>query len=272
MIEFSKKNTMTAQRLVKTFLLSTTLLLASSSFAFSQNFGQIAYSVELTDPSVSAGQIVSQAGGKYSLSTKDYDPGTYGVIVDDPAISLNQITSTTKYIVISGEVLVKVSKKNGDIKFGDLLTTSKDIGIGQKATKSGHVLGKALQDFPSGSDKSEVGQIPVLLNINYNQVSAQSESLTQGGIDQVTKKVSNALVSGNLSSLLKYIFALLLAIISFFVGLYHFVRSNRTAVESIARNPLAKRDIQRQLIVGTAGILIVSAIGMALGVWILFFA
>lgn len=261
---------MSVQRLIKTFLLSVALLLGASSFAFAQISDQIAYSVELNDPAATAGQIVSQNNGTYSLSTKEYDPGTYGVIVNDPAVSLNQVTSTTRYIVSSGQASVAVSRKNGDIKEGDLITTSNDKGIGQKATKSGHVLGKALKSFPNDTDKGETGSIPVLININYNQVSAQSEALTQTGLDQVTKKVSLALVSGNLPSLLKYVFALLLGLISFFVGLYHFVKSNRTAVESIARNPMAKSDIQKQLVIGTAGIVAVSGVGLAIGIWILF--
>lgn len=262
---------MTVQRLVQTFLITATLLASTATIAFAQTSDQIAYSIELNDPTATVGQIVSQTDGKYALSTKEYDSGVYGVLVNDPAVSLNQSTSTTRYIVMSGPVNVRVSKKNGDIREGDLITTSKDLGIGQKATNSGHVLGKALKDFPGDNDKSDSGIIPVLLNVNYNQVSAQSESLTKTGLDQVTKKVSLALVSGNLPDLLKYVFALLLGLISFFVGLYHFVKSNRTAVESIARNPMAKKDIQKQLIIGTSGILIVSAIGLAIGVLILFF-
>lgn len=262
---------MSAPKFVGIIFLTVTLLLGTYVVANAQIADQIAYSVEISDTNANSGQIVSQENGKYALSTKAYDPGVYGVIVNDPAVSLNPITSTTKYIVVNGQADVTVSKKNGDIKAGDLITTSEDAGIGQKATKSGHVLGKALKDFPNSSDNGDQGKIPVLININYNQVSAQSEALTQTGLDQVTKKVSSALVTGNLPNLLKYIFALLLALISFFVGLYHFVKSNRTAVESIARNPMAKGDIQKQLVIGTAGIMFVSGLGLIIGVWILFF-
>lgn len=258
---------MTAQKLITTFSLISIANSALAAPLFAQTNDQVAYSLEIKDTSVEAGQVVSVKNAEYSLSKQEYDPGMYGVIVNDAAVSLNATTATSKYVISTGQVSVKVSAKNGNIKVGDLITTSKDIGIGQKATKSGHVLGKALKDY---NDKTAAGLIPVLLNINYNQVSAQSEGLTQGGLDQVSKKVSSALVNGNLPSLLKYIFALLLALISFFVGLYHFVKSNRTAVESIARNPMAKKDIQKQLIIGTAGIVAVSVVGMAVGVWILF--
>lgn len=243
-------------------------MLGSVSFVQAQSLSQIAYNVEIDDASATTGDIVSSDSGKFSLSTEEYDVGIYGVIDIDAPITLNPFTDKTKPVVTTGEVLVKVSTENGEIKKGDLITTSKYKGIGQKATKSGHVLGKALADLSTTNDYS---LIPVLINVNYNQISSQSESLTDQGIDQVAKKVSSSIVSGNIPGLLKYVFALLLGAISFFVGLAHFVRSNRTAVESIARNPLAKGDIQRQLVFGTAGILVVCGIGLAISVWILLF-
>lgn len=261
---------MSAQKTISIISVSIYLFLGFTFPIFAQSLDQLAYSLPIKDPNTQQGQIVVLKNGEYFLSKTEYDTGIYGVIVKDPALSLNQINDNNSYVVINGQTEVMVTKKNGDIKAGDLITTSKDIGIGQKSTKSGHVLGKALKDFPSNEDKNEQGIIPVLINISYNQVSAQSESLTKAGLDQVASKVSSALITGNLPNLLKYIFALLLGIISFFVGLYHFVKSNRTAVESIARNPMAKRDIQKQLVIGTAGILVVSAIGMAIAVWILF--
>lgn len=239
--------------------------------AFAQNIEQIAYNVKLTDPSTKEGMLVKYADSKYDLTVKDYDPQLYGVVVENPAVVFNKQDSETKTVVTAGQAQVLVSKKGGNIQAGDLITSSKDKGIAQKATKSGHVLGKALEKFPSDTQKGETGLIKVLVNVTFNEVSAKSESLTNAGLDQVSKKVANALVSGNIPNLLKYVFALLLGIISFFIGLSHFVRSNRSAVDAIARNPLAKADIQRQLIVGTAGILFICGVGLALAVWILFF-
>lgn len=261
----------TAQKLfiVSIFPLTTFLVVLTPVIA--QSVEQIAYNLEIKDPASGAGDIISYSNGVYELSTKEYDSGIYGVIVSDPQLTLNQPTTTTKAVITNGQALVKVSKTNGSIKAGDLITTSNNKGIGQKATKSGHVLGKALKNFPSSSSNETTALIPVTININYNQISAKSESLTQAGVNQVASKVAGSLINGNIPNLLKYIFALLLGAISFFVGLSHFVRQNRTAVEAIARNPLAKKDIQRQIFVGTAGILFVSAIGLAIAVFILFF-
>jgi hypothetical protein len=259
------------QRLFCLIFLITNLLFLSSTTIFSQGVNQVAYNVEIEDSKAESGSIVSYKDGKYVLSEAEYDEGLYGVISIDAQVTLDKITEKTKPVVTNGEVLVKVSKINGEIKRGDLITTSKDKGVGQKATRSGHILGKALKDFPEAGVENASGLIPVLINVNYNQISSQSEGLTDQGIDQVASKVSSSIISGNIPNLLKYIFALLLGTISFFVGLSHFVRSNTTAVEAIARNPLAKGDIQRQQFLGTVGILIVCGIGLAISVWILIF-
>ena len=50
---------------------------------------------------------------------------------------------------LSGRVPVKVSTKNGDIRPGDYITTSDIPGVGMRATRAGHVIGKALTGLPA---------------------------------------------------------------------------------------------------------------------------
>ncbi len=257
---------MTARFLI-TFCLAC-LVLSLSAKAYSQTINQVATNLEITNFSqAKIGMIVSTGNSKYSLTTSEYDPGMYGVIVSQPALVLNKPSDNSFPVASQGQVLVLVTTNNGKIKAGDLITSSKDIGIGQKATHSGHVLGKALADY---SD-SQVGLIAILLNINYNQVSAQSEGLTNAGIDQVTKKITGAFITGNLASIFKYLFAILLGSSSFFLGLNHFVRINRSAVEAIARNPLAKGQINQQILIGNIVVIGVCSLGLALALGILFF-
>ncbi len=265
-----KLETMTVQKLFLT-LLTATLLLTTVKVTYAANINQVAYNLEIKDSDPKDGSVIVARAGVYQLSDKEYDPGIYGVIQSQAAVTLNNISENSRPVVTTGQALVRVSKVNGDIKEGDLLTSSKDKGISQKATKSGHVLGKALGDFPSNTGTGEEGLVPVLLSINYNQIAAKSEELTQTGVDQVARKVSTAIVSGSLPELLKYVFALLLGLITFFWGLAHFVRSNRTAVESVARNPLAKNEIRREQIIGSVVIIIVCALGLGVAVGILVF-
>jgi len=253
-------------------IFSITLLFAAVFLTVSpvlaQGVDQMAVNLEIKDSTAKEGNIVSVNKGVFSLSSNEYDSGVYGVITSDPALALNKATTNTHPVLTSGPTMVLVSSNNGRIKRGDLITTSNSKGIGQKATKSGHVLGKALEDAPSGKD---VSLIAVFVSINYNAVSAQAESLTAGGINQLTQKLSSAFLKGSLPDIFKYIFAILLGTISFFLGISHFVRSNRTAVEAIARNPLAKVDINRQMWIGNIAIVAVCGAGLASSLLILFF-
>ncbi len=254
-------------RIITTLVFLLTALLIGVP-VHSQTLDQVATNLELTDSNMAqAGMVVSTNGSTYEISKKEYDSQMYGVIVDTPALELNRPTSTTRSVVNQGQVLVLVTTKNGSIKAGDILTTSKSIGIAQKATHSGHVLGKALADFSS----KEVGLTPVLLNINYSQVSAASDSLTSAGIDQVAKKITQAFAVGNLPSIFKYLFAIFLGVTSFFLGLSHFVKINRSAVEAIARNPMAKGHINQQILIGNIVVVTVCGLGLALALGILFF-
>lgn len=86
-----------------------------------------------------------------------YQANTLGVISTNPAITLNseaKIDSTHPHLyplALEGRVPVTVSTINGNIRTGDLLTTSMLPGIAMKATKAGFVIGKALEDFTCSS-------------------------------------------------------------------------------------------------------------------------
>jgi hypothetical protein len=53
-----------------------------------------------------------------------------------------------------GHVYTKVSSENGPIHVGDPLTTSGTIGVAMKATKSGRIIGHALEDY-DGTPKND---------------------------------------------------------------------------------------------------------------------
>lgn len=265
-----KLETMTVQKLL--FFITALIFLTAAGVAVAApSLNQVAYNIEIKETNPQNGSIVAVRKGIYVLSDREYDPGIYAVIQEDAAITLNEVGGTTRPVVTNGQANVRVTKANGDIKEGDLITSSKDKGVGQKATKSGHVLGKALADFPTEGSSEDTGLIPVLISISYNQFSVKTEELTQSGLDKVAKKVSTVFVSGPLPDLFKYIFALLLGLISFFWGLAHFVRTNRTAVEAVARNPLAKGEIRREQIIGSVVILIACSLGLGVAVGILVF-
>ncbi|MCH7541587.1 hypothetical protein IH981_02285 [Patescibacteria group bacterium] len=123
------------------------------------------------------------------------------------------------------------------------------------------MIGKALEDL----DSSE-GLIGVFVNIQYRNVEGRP---TFGRI------FSFLLVSlekpENLPEVLRYLFALIVGGGAFFLGFISFVRSMRTGVEAVGRNPLAQTSIQVAMLVNLAGISILTAAGVSLALFIIFY-
>jgi len=86
-----------------------------------------------------------------------------GVVSDNPSVIMGKVDSPYKAIVaMVGVVTVKVTAMNGEIKKGDMLTTSSVKGRAMKSTeqKTGTIIGKALEDF-----SGEEGEIMALINL-----------------------------------------------------------------------------------------------------------
>jgi len=122
------------------------------------DFADIAEEYPVSDPSIEAGDVVSVSStGQIGKSQSAYDEKIIGVISSQPAINLglnnwseeSSSTSSTKRksVALVGRVPVKVTTKNGEIKPGDLLTSSDIPGVAMKATEPGRVIGVALESL-----------------------------------------------------------------------------------------------------------------------------
>ena len=121
-----------------------------------------------SDTTASEGDIVSLAGNGVSQvqkSVKGYDSKALGIISTKPGLVMGAADGTGKPVIVglSGRVPVKVSTKNGDIQPGDYITTSDIPGVGMRATRAGHVIGKALTGFAGGSE----GTVMVFIQNTY---------------------------------------------------------------------------------------------------------
>lgn len=85
-----------------------------------------------------------------------YDPGISGVISSSVATNYGQENQDTVRVADHGRVKVRVSAENGPIKIGDYITSSSEKGIGMKATRTGRVLGRALQSLTSTSTEKTI--------------------------------------------------------------------------------------------------------------------
>ena len=118
------------------------------------------------------GQIIASDNGtlnnvsKLSLTDKTYDFNMIGVYVDkkfEPSTDdIVQPVPPNNYVATSGIVEVRYNSENGKIKKGDPITSSSIQGEAMKATKSGIILGFALEDA-----QGESGLIKARILIQY---------------------------------------------------------------------------------------------------------
>ena len=133
------------------FVVSGTSIVRAGStvLAYKVTGADLAEIYYTSDATVQEGDIVSLAGNGVSQvqkSSKAYDGRSLGIISTKPGIVIGAADGTGKPVIVglSGRVPVKVSTKNGDIHPGDYITTSDIPGVGMRATRAGHTIGKAL--------------------------------------------------------------------------------------------------------------------------------
>lgn len=213
---------------------------------------------------VEPGHIVTVLNQNYILGFNSEEQSIFGVVTDDPVMSLQDPSlENTYFVVSSGEVLVRVSAINGPIAEGDFVTLSKIPGVGMRATESGQVLGVALENFAPENPNDE-GQIKVLVNITSAFIVQQSDqnllTLMQNGIKVpfVTPLDS-----------LRYILAALVALISLFIGFSSFGKISTNSIEALGRNPLASRIIKSAIFLNFVFTLGIISIGLIIAYLIL---
>jgi len=222
----------------------------------------VAKNLEIADPEVKIGDIVSQTQEGIFRSRIPYDKNMIGVVGENPILVFGKPTTTTLPVVTFGETLVRVSNINGEIKRGDFITSSEKPGVGQKATRDGYVLGRALEDF-----NQEEGLIKVSINVQYQYLSPPAISAS-GILSKFWELLGKP---ENFPQILKYLSATILGIGSFFVGFFFFVNSLREGLEAIGRNPLARKSIQIGMIINLIAILFLTLAGLALAVFVILY-
>jgi len=215
------------------------------------------------NPEIESGNIVSEGESGLVKSNKPYSEKIIGVVVEESSVSFNRPTTSTLLVASQGEALVKVSNSNGEIKKGDYITSSDNPGIGQKSTKSGYIIGKALENL-----SGEEGEIRVLLGVRERSVGELQGS---GFLEQSLSLFQQVQHSEDFPQIARYIFAALVGGGSFLLGFISFVRTLQSGIEAIGRNPLAKKNIQLSLLINLLGIIILTGAGLGLAFFILFY-
>lgn len=236
---------------------------------FSSNFPQ-AYAAEVTsvgianfipirDSKIEDGDIVVASSKGYYVSTIPYDPQVVGVVTSSPAVSLRTEGQEGGTPVVNiGVANVKVVGSNGNIKKGDTITTSGIRGAGMKATKSGYIIGEALEDTTFANDK-EVKITAVTLNPHFLQLG----SPLRNSLFDIFALSTLAAYDEPLK-VFKYVLSGIIVIASFSFGFIIFSRVISTGIEALGRNPLAGRMIQLSIIFNVILVIIIIMSGLGL--------
>lgn len=216
------------------------------------------------DKEVVAGNILVKSEDGLKKATIAGDPNIFGVVVEEAMVIFHKKTPDSVLVATEGEVPVKVTNKNGEIRRGDFITSSDIPGIGQKMTQTGTALGIALEDF-----NNKEGTILVSLRVQHISLpGAGAKPRLSDFFQLMTKHLERP---ENFPLVLRYIFAILLAATSFFFGFSFAVRTMQKGVEAIGRNPLAKRSIQAAIVLNLIGVAFLTLAGLGVALFVILY-
>lgn len=236
---------------------------ASSAHAISSG---MALSLPVAGENIVNGSLVSSGQVGFELSTIEYDPSFYGVVVSSPAVVFQNKSLAKSYpVTTNGTVQIRVNAKNGLVAVGDNITTSKTAGVGMKADFEGYVVGTATEAC-NEIDISKECLIYVSLAPRY---SAGTKSGMKG--PNLLLNVKKAATSPFLSPLtsMRYLIAVLTTAVSFALGLFFFGKSGRTGIEALGRNPLAAKKIGAGMILNFILLIFIVSAGLLISYMIL---
>lgn len=246
------------KRFVFVSLLGVLVLLSYRASVMAQtnpSLSGVAQNTEVADAESRVGDILTVSSDGLKRSTKAYDDQIYGVIVDAPTISIDPKTDKTKAVVSAGSAKVKVANSNGNIAVGDFITSSTSAGVGQKATESGYILGKALDKYDGGSENL----ISISIERGYAQIGAVKSGGPTGFWQAFVSDISRLRAS-------------LAALVGIFVlvgGVVAFTRVVSSGVVAIGRNPLARATIIRGMFISSSVVVLIMATGLGIAVAII---
>lgn len=229
-----------------------------------QYLSQFASYFPVADKEAKPGDILSKNSEMLVRAQIPRDPNIFGVVAEKALITFHKPTPESLLVVTNGEALVKVSNAAGEIKEGDFITSSEIPGVGQKLTQSGMALGKALENF-----NEKEGMILVNVDIKYVSLPGNTGKPTIRDFFQLV--IQGMEKPENFPVFLKYIFAIFLAIGSFFFGSFFSIRAMQKGVEAIGRNPLAKRHIQAAIVLNLIGLALLTLAGLGLSLFVILY-
>jgi hypothetical protein len=236
----------------------------------------IARTIVIDDKDAVDGDIMSLSDKKETLvrSAKTSDERTFGVLIANPVMVYR--TLSTLPVARDGEATVNVTLLGGPIEVGDYITSSPIAGKGQKAEGvAGYMVGVALGSFDGkgattnadfNGKKYPAGKVKINVGIGpASPVITKAAGGLLGTLRQfATAIVFNISTSKQAERIIRYVLAVLIAIIIIYVSYRTFGRNVTKGIEAIGRNPLAKGSIQTMITLNIVLLAISCIAGVAL--------
>jgi len=218
-----------------------------------------AVSIPVIEAQIEGGDVICSYEEGFARCINQYDTAVYGVVADNVTVSIEDPElENSRLVLTSGIVTIKISGKGGDITEGDLITTSKTAGVGEKAKRNGYVIGSAIESY-SSENEDDIGRIQIAINIHPAAgLTSPGSNLLQFIRQGLAVPLFEPLAS------LRYLLAVLMVLISFTLGMIYFGRSSRAGIEAVGRNPLARRVIQFTVLLNV--VLTVAIVMVGLGI------
>lgn len=217
---------------------------------------------QIADKEAQDGDILVSSPQGLIRASQNYDKAIFGVFNSQPVVVFRS-GEEGQPVIRSGVAEVNVTNLNGEIHFGDYITSSSNPGKGMKAIDSGHALGVALEGL-SGNE----GKIRVAIKIEFAEIE------TPRFVSRLFAFLGRALLENvndpkKLGDLIRYIAAAIIVLLSFTFAFLTFSRSVSKSIEAIGRNPLARHTIQFTLILNLILMVVTAIVGVIASVLII---
>lgn len=231
---------------------------------------------KIADEEVLDGDILTATDQGLVRSTTSFDNKMFGVLQEQPLLLYRTPDVEGKPVIRSGIAQINVTTLNGTISYGDYITSSTISGKGQKATESGYVVGLALAAFdgtnapqidgPNGKVAS--GKIPVAIRVEYAELTNPRYAGRFFGFIG-SAFLENVRDPKQFGSVVRYIAAGLVVLLSFTFGFLTFSRSIVKSIEALGRNPLARSTIQLSIVINIILLLVTGIVGIVASILII---
>lgn len=249
-------------------LMGASLISPSDSFAQFDG-SDVGFLLDVADTEAKIGDILITSNQGLVRANTAYHNRLFGVIQNQPLIVF-RTSDGGKPVARSGVVSVTVTTINGTIVEGDYVTSSEIPGKGQKAHKTGYVIGVAMENFNEGTatktqyENREIfeGNIKVALKIEFAEISS-ARSLSRLADYFNSALFRNLQNPERFAQAIRYVAAGLIILVSFGAGFATFSNAIVKGVEAVGRNPLAKNQIYVSIGLNIVFILLTTSVGIA---------